>query len=337
MQKVDMTIGQNLGKYQRNEFMKRYSQACHKDPYLDDSVINSIYVSIFLRDLRTKIFSRYKLSGKDLDSICLIPEDSVVEKELIALFNINQNVNRNDFSEFFMEIIAELAQLLLMNQEIFFEAVDSHLNKNGIDERKLSRIFGKIVLFPKSIIQIVPLGVDNQVRVVVKKIPKEKVWQIGFPKKLGGKKRAKNVIKSLVHSSKNWPNFVEEEVNQWRRTQSVSERPPWESEKFSSLEFNKIQLDLLMSITSEWGWFPEQLVTERILEYYLFYRRINYTRFLINLRSYILETINGLISNYYPEYKLEIKSKYSISKLNLAADRLEKSEIAFEGLSDWLL
>ena len=126
--------------------------------------------------------------------------------------------------------------------------------------------------------------VPNQT-VSVKKIPREEVLLIEFPKELGGKRTLRKIIKRLsVLGKEIAPDFYMEVV---QKNQDIG---------FSLGKYAKAKFLEKAQLTKRFGWNQRRRSDEEILEYYYLYRHLYFALSLAIIRENIIETINHILN-----------------------------------------
>jgi len=83
----------------------------------------------------------------------------------------------------------------------------------------------------------------------------------------------------------------------------------------------------ILKITSEWGWDLRGLAKEDLTESYKYYRKINFFIKMINLRGYLIEELNALLTSAGLDARIVIIEKYQKDYLKELQGKIINGEI----------
>jgi len=201
-------------------------------------------------------------------------------------------------AEALSDFIREATQPLFFYGRIAYEIVyetdvDGKISKfefESIKPLSIKKVFGNYF-------QIIPWWVARNIhtKVGVNRIPKEKMLYIEFPKKLGGRKGVKKILKRLEILGKELvPDFQMESIKDNRNI------------GFDLNQYTREKYLEKAQITKHFGWHQRKIPDNEILEYYSMFRRLKFALSQAIIREHILEAINQSLNGSLLNLKTRI-------------------------------
>jgi len=287
---------------------------------------------MFIEDLRMGIMpigGRAEKENKDF-SIELEPYCEDVENLIIGSLSSRFGTTRDNLNACVSDFINEAAHTLAFFGKAYFEIVfyfsdnlKSEIKKfriKNILNESINEFFGLYWQFlPKSLIK------ESQIK---KKrfnvIPKEKLLVLKMPRKLGGVRRYRQLLKRiyLIGQESILPIFALEDMKDNRI-----------SKGFDSVGYREVQNFILAKVTRKIGWDGRGKFREMFLDFYQVYRYLEFQRTKAILRKYILNELNrtlvkvGKVMGF--EAKIKINGLSTESYIRDLISKLEKGELEF--------
>ena len=278
---------------------------------------------IFIRDMYSGIMPFMHYKGKrELYPVKLEPASSFEKKQLIAE-GISQRGRAYFLEDALCDFVRTTTQVLFSDGVVFYEIIYEK-NKDGeVESFELEFIRSRYFFhFLSSYYQFIPWSEakKSHVKVQIIKIPKEKILKISFPKKLGGEKKLRRVIKRLWQLSKELvPKFQMEAME---NNKSIG---------FDGEEFSKTKYLEIAKLTKNFGWSQGQRLENNITEYYLIARHLRAKKAEASVREEIIsklnEALNGPILNL--GVKVSMENLFTVKDVEKQESILRKGNVAF--------
>lgn len=215
---------------------------------------------------------------------------------------LEKEIHRYDLSESLSDFVRNVAQSLLFYGKAVYEVYCEKNGENQITELKFH------LVYPPSIRkifgtywQVIPWSAAKHahVRVGIRRIPSNRLLYIKFPRKLGGRRKLKKVLKELAYISKDVLPKVYLKDRESR-------------ENTSGFDFNLYAHNRYLykgNLTRKFGWDQRKVPDNDILEYYMLYRRIRYAKSQAIIRKEIFSTLEGVLNNDYVDAQVNLETK----------------------------
>lgn len=290
--------------------------------YRDDHIGD---VFMFVQDMYQGImpYTRMQTDGPQFTAR-IEPENEHLENLIIN--SLDRRGYRHQLTDTISNFIIEAAHSIFIYGLVAYEIV-YETNAYG----KVNR-FEFVTIYPPSVkkifgnfFQVIPWRVARQLHVKtgLRKIPKHKILYIEFPKRLGGKKTLKKILKRLAKLSKELvPKFHMEAME---KNQNIGfDLNMYVREKY----IEKGQL------TKEFGWHQRKIPDNEILEYYSIHRRLKFALSQAVVREHIVSKINELLKGplFNTDGKIIMEKILTSDQIMSELELLQKGPIEFTTL-----
>ena len=280
---------------------------------------------MFVQDMYQGImpFSHIRNDGSQF-AARLEPENGDLER-LIAN-SLNRQSYRHFLSDAISKFIRDATHSLFIYGRLAYEIVcetdaDGKIIKfEFVDIYPLSvkMIFGRFF-------QIIPWWVakNSHVRVGVHKIPKQKILYIEFPKSLGGRKKLKKILRRLATLSKYL--FPEFQLKAIEKNQNIG---------FDLDQYIREKDIERGQLTRQFGWNQRKFPDNEILEYYLWFRHLNFALSQVIIREHILDKVNDILNGSLLNLDVEIvlENVLTSEQIKSEFDLLKRGDLEFREL-----
>lgn len=285
---------------------------------------------MFAEDVKTHLIpysddaGKFEIVGGELDE---------KNKILILFDNLSQFSNR-EITEFFIDVFRGIGSRIAHHGRIYCEISQAEVNvkaksnsSNNISLPYLETIPGIKIKFGKSAVQLFPMLEMKSRKKIFVRIPKMNAWIIDPPKILGGYKGYILQKLKLSQSSATYPKYIKNNVEKM-----VSDK------NLNISDFHKQKTILKMSSTKKWGWHGRLQLggTDNFSEYYNFYKQLTFDLAMAILREHILDEINKLLKNLKYSSRLTMIGFHTPNEVQEKIDLLDKGEIVFEDVMDFI-
>lgn len=228
-------------------------------------------------------------------------EPSNQELEQIIAEALSSRGYQRRVSEGLEDFIRRATQSLFHYTEAFFELYCERDGSGKITKIEfyhiyppsMKKVFGQYF-------QVIPWSAakHGNVKAGIRRIPKEKILHIEFPKKLGGKRGLKKILRRLGKLSGTViPDF------------QMKAMEKNESSGFDLDRYTKTKYIEIAQITRKLGWHQRKFRDNDILEYYSMHRNLMFTDSQATVREHIIDKVNtalnGTVINANTEIKVE--------------------------------
>lgn len=236
-------------------------------------------------------------------------------KRVESLFSGRRN-NWNDSNITLSKFIEDIAGDLAWRGEANFEIV-MYRDVDAAQSFRLHRVPSRrLYSFFNYYVQMIPEA-DQEVwnrRYTI--IPKDTLWRVFMPAKLGGRAGHLRLLRSLSNYNSLGPEF-------WRN--NLGRGDP--NTQFDFSEYVR-SLDMYLArITNEWGWTRRDYSQEYRTEFEWAYRTITFRRAQAVLREHIVLQTNRLLAKLGVKAQVNLCESVSSQKLELVRDQMVKGEI----------
>lgn len=187
------------------------------------------------------------------------------------------------------KFITEAAQSLFYSGKAVYEVVLVKNDQNEITRLEIQQVYAPSV---KKILgtywQIIPWKSAKFARIKagIRHVPKNNILYIEFPKKLGGLRAYKKVVKELVFMSKViMPDFQIEAMKNQINTGFNFNEYIWQRYLFKG------------KISRAYGWNQRKSPDNDMLEYYSVYRHLKFAKSQVVIREHILARLNAKLKS----------------------------------------
>ena len=294
----------------------------------------SLYGHMFIEDARLYVMPIGGESRIRPDfSIELIP-DSPVARSIITYVFAPRDYYHHHYAEVTKAIsgfVQENAFTLAYEGVLYYEiakgewptgAVEPRESENGSRFKEAFKplyIPGRVIRLANYYLQIVPPAEWARTGKKIAAIPASDVWPLRIPSELGGPRKHRTLLRTLVRASTPLPDFVSEAMKGRSETRD-----------FSLGSFHRQQHLAVASESASWGWPARALWRENTLEYFYYYRHLRFALSMAILREHIIASINGLLYRLGFPFQLVLKGLPTPSEIKGHMMKLEKGEMTFD-------
>lgn len=266
---------------------------------------------LFTRDLPLGIMPSRSLRGEGF-RVQLEPADEEVSAQLISLLDIGQ-FSRHDLGEAIIEFVETVARLIGYRGEALFELIgggtDQSPSLGSLPPLPVLRTLGGYY-------QLIPKGARQQLETgAAIRIPAEKIWRVRLPRRLGGVRGHRWMLRALGERSYPHPRFIFEGADMGRSVGydfAVHRRA-------CEIEIERA--------TRRWGTIPSRFRVEGTTEYFLFSRRLAFKHAQAELREYILAELNRLLARLGFTHRVQVTGLRSAVEIDRALRQLQAGEL----------
>ncbi len=274
---------------------------------------------MFLQDMHQGVMPY----GSRREAYSATLEPSNQELEQVMTEALSSRGYRHRVSEGLEDFIRRTTQSLFYYTETFYEL---HCERDGDGKITKIKFYDNYPPSMKKIFgqyfQIIPWSAAKHagVKAGIRKIPKEKILHIEFPKKLGGRRGLKKILKRLAKlSGTAIPDF---QMKAMEKNMSSG---------FDLDRYTKAKYIEIAQITRKLGWNQRKFRDNDILEYYSIHRHLIFTDSQATMRQYILDKLNNALNGTVINANTEIKvdGLLTSEEIKTEFDLLEKGDLAF--------
>lgn len=252
------------------------------DEYIGD-------VFMFVQDMYQGIMPYGRQSGSAQYSAQIEPGNHLFETLLAGALSTERH--SGDLSEAVNELIEHATQSLLFYGKATYEIRCERDEAGAITELNVDLIFAPSM---RKILgnywQVITWKAARHARVKagILRVPSENVLFIEFPKKLGGRKGLKKIVKELA--------FISKEVMPEFQMEAMKNQV---SSGFNFSDFIWNRYLFKGRLTRNFGWNQRKVPDNDMLEYYMLYRRVRFVKSQAVLREHILMRLNEKLESPY--------------------------------------
>jgi len=283
---------------------------------IDNKYRGDLYM--FTEDMYQGImpFNYVRKNGTQFE-VTIEPYDGAVESNIAEV--LDKRGYRQDLRESLCDFIRNVAQTLFFYGRDIFEIVydkDSNGKINNFQfvsvyPQSIKRIFGRYY-------QVIPWWVAKRSRgrAGIKRIPKNKIMIVDFPKELGGRRALRKIIGNLSRLSKDLiPEFQMEAMKDNRNI------------GFDLSQYVRSKYIEKAQLTRMFGWHQRKIPDDEILEFYSIYRHLRYAYSQAVIREHILDALNRTLG----ESVLNLPYKIIMTGIPTSKDINHELEIFYKG------
>jgi hypothetical protein len=304
-------------------YLKSSARLPRKDPW------GSLYGHMFVEAVRVHIMPNGSESRVEV-----VPDTPITQRILIWAFASRRYYYRSDLQRTISDFVQKSAAVLANSGIVHYEITRGEwpeeavaledINKEStvtvsVQPFRPERIQGHVIRFGRYCLQIVPLidWPDAESRLAV--IPASNVWSLRIPIELGGARRHRRFLKTLVHASIPSPEFV-----------SIAMKNHAEIKDFNFLDFHKQQLLAIASESADWGWQPRDLWQKETLEYFRIYRHLRFALSMAILREHIIDSMNNLLQRVGISARVVLKGLPTKGDIGKYIEEMERGKMTFD-------
>src|SRR6266700_1121425 len=288
---------------------------------------------MFIQDIQFKVIPGGRSMSSERDVTIELILDLPLRNTIImdAFSTSDRHISlSNTISRFIEEVASHLGYKGTAYYEIVKEQIS--IGKEEDDESepieqkeqacikfKVLYIPGRVVRFGAYYLQIIPRAERARNGKAFVLIPAANVWPLRIPPKLGGPRKLRRLLRTLVRSSAPLPKFVLEAMSRLS-----------EIKDFSFRDFDRLQHLAVACESAQWGWPARDTWRDETLEYFHIYRHLRFALAMAILREGILSSMNDLLR------QLGFSSSFILNVLPTTIDirncitKLAKGEATFE-------
>jgi hypothetical protein len=292
----------------------------------------SLYGNMFIQDVQLYVMPIGGESHARPDFAIELVPDNPTARSIITYAFARRDPSYRDMTEAISEFIAETAHSLAYKRVLYYEIArgDQPIEENSktedIENLTLSgevfkplHIPGRVMQLGNYYLQIIPRAEWTRTGRKIIVIPASDVWSLQIPSELGGPRKHRILLKTLVRASNPMPDFVSEST---KRLSEIRD--------FSFGGFHKQQKLAVASESALWGWPVRNLLREDTLEYFRIYRHLRFALSMAILREYILASMNDLLQRLGFTFQLVLKGLPIQSEIKSYIVKMEKGEMTFD-------
>jgi hypothetical protein len=297
------------------------------DPWL------SLYGHTFIEDVRLYVMPIGGESRARPDfSIELVPDSPVARSIITYAFAPRDYYHYySGVTKAISGFIQENAFTLAYEGVLYYEIAKGEWPAGAVEPRGIENgscfkeafkplyIPGRVIRLANYYLQIVPPAEWARTGKKIAAIPASDVWLLRIPSELGGPRKHRTLLKTLVRASTPLPDFVSEALN------GLSE-----IRDFSLGSFHRQQHLAVASESASWGWPARALWRESTLEYFYYHRHLRFALSMAILREHIIDSINSLLERVDFPSRLVLKGLPTPSEIKGYIEKLEKGEMTFD-------
>ncbi|GEM_PF-1244937 len=202
------------------------------------------------------------------------------------------------------------------------EAIGPRESENGSRFKEAFRplyIPGRVIRLANYYLQVVPPAEWARTGRKIIAIPASDVWSLRIPSELGGPRKHRALLKTLVRASTPLPDFVSDAM---KRLSEIHD--------FRWGDFRSQQHLAVASESALWGWPARRVWEEDTLEYFHYYRHLRFALSMAILREHIIASMNDLLERIGFPSRLVLKGLPTPSEIKGYIEKLEKGEMTFD-------
>lgn len=218
--------------------------------------------------------------------------------------------DKHDVAGMVCDAIEEIARHLAWEGCAVFELIhgdDALQHICGFTSKGLLRL-------PGFFLQIIPRGDWNLWKKKAVVVPSSRIWYLGMPSALGGRRGYRGILKRLGRFDHLGPEF-------WRQDLERG----IQSRQFDFQRYVRNTEIYFGQVTKTWGWNRRDWSQQRCTEFFTFYKMIRFQWAQAVLREHIVAELNGLFA------RLGIKCELKVIGLPSSIDVLQTQRELAEG------
>jgi hypothetical protein len=294
----------------------------------------SLYGHMFIDDVRLYVMPIGGKSRARPDfSIEIAPDDPTARRIITYAFARRDHYYYPDITETVSHFIEETASALAYRGVVCYEIAKGEWPTEAVEPEEMKieskatseavfsprRIPGRVTRLANYYLQIIPPTEWARIGKKIAVIPASDVWSLQIPPELGGPRRHRRLLKTLVRASSPLPEFV-----------SNAMKGLSEIQDFSFSDFHKQQLLAVASESARWGWKARDLWMDHTLEYFRIYRHLRFALSMAILREYIVNSMNDLLQRVSFPSSLILRGLPTASEVKSYLAKMEKGEMSFD-------
>lgn len=266
---------------------------------------------LFTRDLPLGIMPSRIRAGEEF-RVQLEPADGEVTTQLLSLLDIGR-FSRRELDEATVDFVETVARLIGYRGEALFELIGG-----GTDQPPSLGSLPPLPVLraPGGYYQLIPKGAREQLETgTAIRIPVEKIWRVRLPRRLGGVRGHRRLLRALGARSSPHPRFILEGTDMGR------------SAGYDFAAHHRACEVEIERATRRWGTIPSRFRVEGTTEYFLFSRRLAFKRAQAELREHILVELNRLLARLGLTHRLEVSGLRSAAEIEETMRQLQAGEL----------
>lgn len=288
----------------------------HKPYYLRSDT------QMLIEDLHTGVTPFLELRRRNIDEPSFVFANTIEHTKAGIIINgISGRERGFNITEVCMEFIRKTTEQLMIYGVVYYELI-YELEANGdLKSFALESIPSRyLIKFFNNYYQVIPWWVASgaNTRVCIIKIPADKVLQIKFPKKLGGKRELRRILSRLYKiSSEPLPSFTMESMKKNEDT------------GFDTNEYSKNKYLETARLTKIFGWNQRARTNSYATEFYYFKRYLDSEMSHVIFREHILNKLNDFLNGPIIKMTNKIEMRGFITKEELISwmEKMQKGSI----------
>jgi hypothetical protein len=303
-----------MNKHQVNLQLKP-TMASYFPSLTREDVTNEVYM--FIKDIQLNIMPIGGISKQEKFSIKFQGRRSDCDKAKKLVRQLGE-FDKYEESEMSCDAVDNVVKNIVWDGQAYYEIVKDKKQTylNSFTSRNLFKIFNWYI-------QIIPPKDRGLWKRKYSIINKKDVWKIKIPKKLGGKKKYKKIIKNLGNYDGFGPKFYTQNMKNGVFDTS-----------FNFLDYRRKSKIYVNLSTKNWGWNRRDWSQDNCTEFYTFYRMLNFKYAQALLRESIIEEINCLLKRLSINCKLIMKGIPTSKKILKIRKKMVLGQISFNEVSD---
>jgi hypothetical protein len=307
----------------------------HSNNIFSDNRDRMFYAHMFLEDLGNSIMpiGGKRFTGKPF-SISVSPDNEQPRTRINILFPSENNSYESHYStieETVSGFIEDCAKNLIINGPQHYEiapvSTNPEISASDIElcppMFTLINISGKIIKIGNIFIQLIPSSLWRRVKKKYIILPRNSVWQISIPKRIGGDKDVRGMLKGLFIAG-----------GKYQTQTKIIERGLIRQLNFDTSAYFRGVDAYVAWFTKSWGWDIRSGLQRYTLDYYQFYRRIMFSYALAIFREHIFGRMNLLLGQIGYESQMKLNGLPSSSDIFALFIRLKNKELSFKEVID---
>lgn len=303
---------------------------------LGDQYDRSLILGMFREDVRLGIMPIGGESNRVPDFTVEIQGNSDHKNRAIAILEGPPNIFGNYRSDSLEKLLVDVVDILVGTLLEYGRSVHKIAEIRGDGEtyrlhnflcQHFFHAFGRYIqIIPKDDrnlaykgYPILP-GLWNKVYVI---IPKRDVWTIAMPKKLGGYRGYRSMIRNLTRFPDVAPRFFMDQLS----------KQEW-SMNFDPQLHKSERAFFVANATKQWGWNQRDYDLEHWNEFYSCYRTLTLQWAQACLREHIVKELNQLFQRLHIEAEIVVKGLPTAWEILKIRQQMRDGKISFSDASD---
>jgi hypothetical protein len=278
---------------------------------------------IFTRDLPTGVMPIRGVKGAENYRAALDPPDDHVAEQIVRLLDVGR-FSRRELSEALEEFVETTTRYLGYRGEVIYEIATVIDRDTQMAELRLMPLPpGRVIRMPWAYYQVIPKADRKQLgKGWSVGIPRSKLWRVALPRRLGGVRRHRRMLKVLRRRSSPTPDFTLRRMDMGRGI----------GYDFSA--HHKATLIGTERATRRWGTMPSFFRVEGTTEYFSFSRRLDFKRSQAELRDHILKALNSFLPRLDLRHRITVEGLVSPAKIGEMMSRLQAGDVTISEALD---